>query len=202
MAKTKDVDGMVQLDLSEALKSNSLPSPIDYQYYKCLENNTIIINQEISECLVEYAIIPLMNLDADENVKHIDILLNTVGGDIYTGFSMVSVLENLKTDTTIRIIGMAASMGGLIAMAKNPHVKVVCDKWSVGLIHSGSQYMEGSAHAVKDTFKFSERYEEKIKAYILSHTNITEEMYKEIERQEFWMDADDMLKYGIVDEII
>ncbi len=202
MAKTKDVDGMISVDLSEVLKSNTLPSPIDYQYYKCLENNTILINQEISECLVEYAIIPLMNMDADENVKHIDILINTVGGDIYTGFSMVSVLEKLKTETTIRIIGMAASMGGLIAMAKNPNLKVVCDKWSVGLIHSGSQYMEGSAHAVKDTFKFSERYEEKIKAYILSHTKISEEMYREIERQEFWMDADDMLKYGIVDEII
>ncbi len=202
MAKTKDVDGMISVDLSEVLKSNTLPSPIDHQYYKCLENNTILINQEISECLVEYAIIPLMNMDADENVKHIDILINTVGGDIYTGFSMVSVLEKLKTETTIRIIGMAASMGGLIAMAKNPNLKVVCDKWSVGLIHSGSQYMEGSAHAVKDTFKFSERYEEKIKAYILSHTKISEDMYREIERQEFWMDADDMLKYGIVDEII
>lgn len=202
MTKTKDVDGMISVDLSEVLKSNTLPSPIDYQYYKCLENNTILINQEISECLVEYAIIPLMNMDADENVKHIDILINTVGGDIYTGFSMVSVLEKLKTETTIRIIGMAASMGGLIAMAKNPNLKVVCDKWSVGLIHSGSQYMEGSAHAVKDTFRFSERYEEKIKAYILSHTKITEEMYEKIERQEFWMDADDMLKYGIVDEII
>lgn len=202
MTKTKDVDGMISVDLSEALKSNTLPSPIDYQYYKCLENNTILINQEISECLVEYAIIPLMNMDADENVKHIDIIINTVGGDIYTGFAMVSVLEKLKTETTIRIIGMAASMGGLIAMAKNPNLKVVCDKWSVGLIHSGSQYMEGSTHAVKDTFKFSERYEEKIKAYILSHTKISEEMYREIERQEFWMDADDMLKYGIVDEII
>ena len=202
MTKTKDVGEMISVDLSEALRSNTLPSPIDYQYYKCLENNTILINQEISECLVEYAIIPLMNMDADENVKHIDIIINTVGGDIYTGFAMVSVLEKLKTETTIRIIGMAASMGGLIAMAKNPNLKVVCDKWSVGLIHSGSQYMEGSAHAVKDTFKFSERYEEKIKAYILSHTKISEEMYKEIERQEFWMDADDMLKYGIVDEII
>ena len=202
MTKTKDVDGMISVDLSEVLKSTTLPSPIDYQYYKCLENNTILINQEISECLVEYAIIPLINLDADENVNHIDIILNTVGGDIYTGFALVSVLEKLKTDTTIRIVGMAASMGGLIAMAKSPHLKVVCDKWSVGLIHSGSQYMEGSAHAVKDTFKFSERYEEKIKEYILSHTEITEEMYKEIERQEFWMDANDMLKYGIIDEII
>lgn len=202
MPKIKDMDEIMSIDLSEVLKNNTLPNPIDYQYYKCLENNTILINQEISESLVEYAIIPLMNMDDDENVKHIDILINTVGGDIYTGFSMVSVLEKLKTDTTIRIIGMAASMGGLIAMAKNPNIKVVCDRWSVGLIHSGSQYMEGSAHAVKDTFKFSERYEEKIKAYILSHTKISEEMYREIERQEFWMDADDMLKYGIVDEII
>jgi len=202
MANNKDIDGAIQVDLSEVLKSNSLPSPIDYQYYKCLQNNKIIINQEISDSLVEYAIIPLMQMDEDESIDEIEILLDTGGGDIYVGFALVSVLEHLKTKTTIRIIGMAASMGGLIAMAKSPNLKVVCDKWSVGLIHSGSQYMEGSTHAVKDTFKFSERYEEKIKAYILSHTKISEEMYKEIERQEFWMDADDMLKYGIVDEII
>ena len=192
----------IQIDLTELLKNNNLPSPVDYQYYKCLSNNTIIINQEISDNLLEYAIIPLMQMDNDESVDEIKILLDTGGGDIYLGFAFVSVLERLKTKTIIQIVGMAASMGGLIAMAKNPNLKVICDKWSVGLIHSGSQYMEGSTHAVKDTFKFSERYEEKIKEYILSHTKITEEMYKEIERQEFWMDADDMLKYGIVDEII
>jgi ATP-dependent protease ClpP protease subunit len=62
--------------------------------------------------------------------------------------------------------------------------------------------MSGSSHAVRDTFKFSERYEEKIKDYILTHTKIDEEMYREIERQEFWMDAEDMLNYGIVDSII
>jgi ATP-dependent protease ClpP protease subunit len=62
--------------------------------------------------------------------------------------------------------------------------------------------MQGSTHAVRDTFKFSEKYEDKIKEYILSHTNIDETMYNEIERQEFWMDANDMLKYGIVNEII
>ena len=193
--------GSIELDLTDMMKT-SLPSPVDYQYYKCLKENRILINQDISDCLLEYAIIPLIQMDEDENIDHIEIILNTMGGDIYSGFSMVSVLENLKTKTTIRIIGVAASMGGLIAMAKNPNLKVICDKWSVGLIHSGSQYMEGSSHAVRDTFKFSERYEKKIKEYILSHTKISEEMYKEIERQEFWMDADDMLKYGIVDEII
>ena len=184
------------------LKGSSLPDPCDYQYYKCLKENKIIINEEISDSLIELAVLPLMQMDEDPNVEHIDIILNTPGGEIYNGFAFVSALENVTTDTTLRIVGMAASMGGLIAMAKNPHLKVVCDKFTVGLIHSGSQYMAGSAHAVRDTFKFSERYEEKIKQYILSHTNIDEEMYQNIERQEFWMDADDMLKYGIVDEIL
>lgn len=190
------------IGLDTLLEDGNLPDPVTYQYYKGLLNNTIIINDEINDCLLEYATIPLMEMDKDPNVKSIDIILNTPGGDIYDGFSFVSVLENVSKPVTLRIIGMAASMGGLIAMAKNPNLKVICDRFAVGLIHSGSQYMSGSTHAVRDTFKFSERYEEKIKNYILTHTKIDEKMYAEIERQEFWMDAEDMLKYGIVDEII
>lgn len=190
------------IGLDTLLEDGNLPDPVTYQYYRGLLNNTIIINDEINDCLLEYATIPLMEMDKDPNVKSIDIILNTPGGDIYDGFSFVSVLENVSKPVTLRIIGMAASMGGLIAMAKNPNLKVICDRFAVGLIHSGSQYMSGSTHAVRDTFKFSERYEEKIKNYILTHTKIDEKMYAEIERQEFWMDAEDMLKYGIVDEII
>ena len=192
----------LEINLDDLINKGELPDPAEYQYYKNLLNNTVVINEEIGDNLLELAMLPVLNMDKDPSVKEINIILNTPGGDIYDGFAFVSVLEHLKTKTTIRIVGMAASMGALIAMAKSPKLKVVCDKWSVGLIHSGSQYMEGTTHAVRDTFRFSERYEMKIKDYILSHTNITEEIYKEIERQEFWMDAEDMLKYGIVDEII
>ena len=62
--------------------------------------------------------------------------------------------------------------------------------------------MEGSAHAVKDTFDFSQHYEVKIKKYILSHTAITEDLYDKIERKEYWMDATEMKRLNIVDEII
>lgn len=190
-------------DLLELLDSDScLPDPCMYQYYKGLTNNTIIINDEIHDNLLEMAVLPLLEMDKDPNVEHIDIILNSCGGDIYSGFSFVSALERITTNTTIHIVGMAASMGGLIAMAKGSHLKTVCDPFSVGLIHSGSRYVGGSTHAVRDTFKFAERYEEKIKNYILSHTKIDEAMYAEIERQEFWMDAEDMLKYDVVQEII
>lgn len=189
------------MDFLEKILDSGL-SPEMYQYYKGLESNRIIINDEINESLVEYAVLPLLQMDEDENVKHIDIVLNTPGGQIYDGFVLVDVLERITTPTTITVMGMAASMGCLILMVKNPVVKKVCYPFSVGLIHSGSKYLSGSAHSVRDTFKFSEKYEQKIKEYILSHTNIDEQMYEEIERQEFWCDADTMLELGIVDEIL
>ena len=192
------------IPLTDLIEDSSLPDPAMYQYYKQLKNRRIVINSEIDDTLLEYAIIPYMEMDNDGSNKPIEIMISTVGGEIYNGFNFVDQIERAKTPTVIHIMSMAASMGFLIAMAgkNNPNVKTVCHPFSVGLLHSGSQYMEGSAHAVKDTFDFSQHYEEKIKEYILSHTKIDEKLYEKIERKEYWMDADEMKRLGIVDEII
>lgn len=192
------------IPLADLVEDSSLPDPAMYQYYKQLKNRRIVINSEIDDTLLEYAIIPYMEMDNDGSNKPIEIMISTVGGEIYNGFNLVDQIERAKTPTVIHIMSMAASMRFLIAMAgkNNPNVKTVCHPFSVGLLHSGSQYMEGSAHAVKDTFDFSQHYEEKIKEYILSHTKIDEKLYEKIERKEYWMDADEMKRLGIVDEII
>lgn len=196
----------MEISLHDLLKDlqTSLPDPIMYQYYKNLSNRKIVINEQIDDALLETTILPLIEMDNDGTGKSIEIILSTVGGDIYPGFNLIDHIEKLKTPTTIHIMSMAASMGLLIAMAgkNNPNVKTVCHPFSVGLLHSGNQYMEGSAHAVRDTFDFSRHYEDKIREYILTHSNIDEKLYEKVERKEYWMDADEMLRLGIVDEII
>ena len=194
----------LEIPLSDLVGDSSLPDPVTYQYYKNLKNRKIIINEEIGDNLLETAILPFIEMDNDGTGKPIEIIISTVGGEIYSGFNLVDQIEKAKSPVTIHIMSMAASMGFLIAMAgkNNPNVKTVCHPFSVGLLHSGSQYMEGSAHAVKDTFDFSQHYEEKIKSYILTHTKIDENLYEKIERKEYWMDADEMKRLGIVDEII
>lgn len=192
------------IDIIEALKPQGLPDYVLYQYYKNLEKRKIIINEAISDNLLELAIIPFMEMDSDGTKQPIEIILSTVGGDIYSGFNFVDQIEKAQSPVIIHVMSMAASMGLMIAMAgkNNPNVKTVCHPFSVGLLHSGSQCMEGTTHAVKDTFNFSQQYEEKIKEYTLSHTKLDEETYEKVERKEYWMDADEMLKLGIVDEII
>ena len=194
----------LEIPLSDLVGDSSLPDPVTYQYYKNLKNRKIIINEEIGDNLLETATLPFIEMDNDGTGNPIEIIISTVGGEIYSGFNLVDQIENAKSPVTIHIMSMAASMGFLIAMAgkNNPNVKTVCHPFSVGLLHSGSQYMEGSAHAVKDAFDFSQHYEEKIKSYILTHTKIDENLYERIERKEYWMDADEMKRLGIVDEII
>lgn len=191
-------------ELIATLQPKSLPDPILYQYYKNLLDRKIVINEQIGDGLLETATLPFIEMDNDGSGKPIEIIISTVGGEIYSGFNLVDQIEKAKSPVTIHIMSMAASMGFLIAMAgkNNPNVKTVCHPFSVGLLHSGSQYMSGSAHAVKDTFDFSQHYEEKIKDYILTHTKIDENLYDKIERKEYWMDADEMVRLGIVDEIV
>jgi len=191
-------------ELIATLQPKGLPDPILYQYYKNLLNRKIVINEQIGDALLETATLPFIEMDNDGSGKPIEIIISTVGGEIYSGFNLVDQIEKAKSPVTIHIMSMAASMGFLIAMAgkNNPNVKTVCHPFSVGLLHSGSQYMSGSSHAVKDTFDFSQHYEEKIKDYILTHTKIDENLYDKVERKEYWMDADEMLRLGIVDEIL
>lgn len=195
---------VLEIPLSDLVGDTSLPDPTIYQYYKNLKNRKIIVNEEIGDDLLETATLPFMEMNNDGTNEPIEIIISTVGGEIYSGFNLVDQIERAKSPITIHIMSMAASMGLLIAMAgkNNPNVKTICHPFSVGLLHSGSQYMEGSAHAVKDTFDFSQHYEEKIKNYILTHTKIDENLYDKIERKEYWMDADEMKRLGIVDEII
>ena len=194
-------------DLSNVLVSDvansALPAPELYQYYKNLKNRTIIVNDEINQSIMEWAVLPFYEMDNDGTGTPITILLNTVGGSLYDGMTLVDAIESAHTPTKIRIVGMAASMGLYIAMAgkNNPNVTTVCTPFSVGLMHGGSLALSDSSYAVKDQFDFLQHYEDKLKDYILSHCKIDEDMYNKVERREFWMDADDMLKYGIVDAI-
>ena len=152
-------------DIIATLQPKGLPDFVAYQYWKNLLNRKIIINEEITKDIIESAVIPYIDMDNDGTGEPIEIYLDTIGGEIYPGFNLVDMIEKAKTPTTIHILSRATSMGLLIAMAghNNPNVKTVCHKFSIGLLHSGSQFLDGTAHAVKDTFNFTQAYENKIK---------------------------------------
>ena len=189
------------MDISMSMPDSA--DPILFHYYKGLENRTFYINSEIDDNTVDMVSIPLIMTDK-ESSEPITIYLNTMGGSVFDGFNLANIIENLKSPTTIIVLGYAYSMGMYFLMAgKNkPNITRKCYNFSTGLMHGGSSLIQGTASQVKDYYRFAERFDQKVEDFVLSHSNFTKDEYDKIERHELYLTAEDMLEKGLVDEII
>lgn len=196
---------------------NSGLSPDLYQYYKGLANSRVILAGEIMDNIVENVAIPLLDMIKKNEETHkkilegyplslepIELLIHSPGGSVYDSMFLANIIDNAKCPIKVKILGNALSMGMIIAMAgyNNPNVTKECYGFSIGLIHAGSLKMEGEANAVRDTMEFNDKYSEMMKQYVLSHSKITEEEYEAHNSKQWYLTADEMLNYGIVDKVI
>lgn len=191
--------------LAEILQTHEELTPAVYQYWKGIKDKRrIVINDGIDDRLIESVFIPLMDMDNDGTGEPIELILCTQGGSVLDGMSLCNLIDNLKTPTIVRVISYAYSMGAYILMAgyNNPNVHKVAYPFSTALIHGGSLNLEGAAGSVKDTMEFQDKLDNKIKEYVLSHSKFTEQEYERLDRIEAWLTAEDMLKYGLIDEIV
>lgn len=180
------------------------PDPITVQYFAGLQKRTFYVTNEIDEQTTNLITIPLLEADNDGTLAPITIYINTPGGSVHDGFTLVSAIRQLKSPTKVIVLGYAYSMGALILMAgfQNPNVKRYCYAFSTALLHGGSQLVSGSSSAVKDYFHFHEKYEKRIEDFVISHSKVTKEEYEKVDRYELYFDSDQMLELGLVDEII
>lgn len=192
-------------------------APDLYQYYKGLANDRVILAGEIMDDIVENVAIPLLDMikknkevkgsDLEEQsskLNPIEIIIHSPGGSVYDGMFLANIIDKAEVPINIKIFGNALSMGMIIAMAgyNNPNVTKECYGFSIGLIHAGSLKMEGEANAVRDTMEFNDKYSEMMKQYVLSHSKITEEEYEAHNSKQWYLTAEEMLNYGIVDKVI
>jgi ATP-dependent protease ClpP protease subunit len=70
------------------------------------------------------------------------------------------------------------------------------------LLHDGSTGAGGDTGKVLDRFKFTEKLEKRVKEYVLGRTKIDGKLYDKNYRIDWWLFAEDIIKYGIADEII
>lgn len=192
------------ISLDELLSEASSLSPIDFQYYNSLAKRRILITEEICQDLAEKVILPLLDMDSDGSGEEIEIVLSSPGGSLLDGLCLVDIIDRLKTKTTIKVLGYAYSMAAIILCAgrHNPNVRKVCYPFSTALIHDGESLVSGGAGQVKDTQKFLETMDVRVRDYIIANTNITKELFEKYERKEWYLTAEEMKEFAIVDEIL
>jgi ATP-dependent Clp protease protease subunit len=142
----------------------------------------------------------LMFLDNLE-VKDITLHVDSPGGSVKSGLSIVDVMNYVTSDIVTINTGMAASMGSILLGAGTKGKRYSLPSSRV-MLHQVSTGAEGNLQDIRRSIAEGEKYNEKLFKMLGEYTNKTpEQVLKDAER-DFWLSAEEAVEYGIVDSVI
>jgi len=168
-----------------------------YFYSEVLRQKNLLLNKTLRN--LETNLINQTNLLRSENPSAIHLHINSYGGSVFAGLSSVDVILNSKVPVYSYVEGCAASAATLMSVVAE---KRFMHRNSFMLIHQLSGGMWGKFEEMKDSLENSTLLMDVLKKIYLEHTNIPKRKLNEILKRDLWFDAEECLKYGLVDEII
>lgn len=195
---------LLEIPLVGDTKENQLPSPEEYTYWKDRENRTFYIDYEIDEdySLVELAkIIIQMNFEERdiESPEPIRLFIHSYGGDIEQSLFFCDLVKSSRIPIITIGMGVAMSAGFLIFLSGK---KRFAFSHTSMLVHSGSAAFQGTAEQIEEAQKNYKKQIEQMKSYILENTNIDEKTFNKNRNKDWYLSSDELLKYGVIDEVI
>ena len=128
----------------------------------------------------------------------IKLYIDSVGGDLCATLTMIDAIRLSKTPVWGINIGTAYSGGFFTYIACH---KRFAYKHSSFLYHEGSAQNGGTSGQFQNFASFYKKQLNSLKDLVLETTNITDEEYEKIRRDDVWYSAEESLEKGITDEI-
>lgn len=137
-----------------------------------------------------------------------DILLvnfSSPGGSVPEGMKIINIIERFnKTDNSGTIICMLAnsiiaSMGLCIYLSGYKRLSYENVDF---MYHQLSTLNYGKTHEIENYTYYIKRLQEKVDSFIIKNSKMNKKEIEKIKKDDFYFDAQQALKYGIVDDVI
>jgi ATP-dependent Clp protease protease subunit len=145
----------------------------------------------------------LLLLDADKPGEEIKFYINSPGGVVTSGMVMYDTMQMISSPVTTICMGLAASMGSILLSGGKKGKRMIYPSGEV-MIHQPS--LGGYIRGVSTDLEIQARQTQRVKelgAKILADNcgKTIEQIMKDFDR-DYWMNAEEAIKYGIVDKIV
>lgn len=169
-------------------------------YSRLLKDRIIFLTGEINDQMASIIIGELLYLDSLNN-KEISIYINSPGGSITAGMSIYDTINHIKSDVRTIVVGMAASMAAFLLSSGTKGKRCALPNAEI-MIHQPLGGAQGQASDIKIAAERIIKLKQKLNKILSKNTkqNISK-IETDTERDNF-MDANEALKYGIIDKII
>lgn len=181
-----------------------LPEPENLNFYKLYQKRIIYVMGEIDSWVLEISkMIQIANIDdvgkpIEERVP-VRIFIFSQGGDDTASWNFVDCVAASKTPVYTVNAGMCLSNGLTLLMAGHKRFTL---KHSTGMYHSGSARIEGIKEQVDAATKYIASQDKIYEKWFMDHCKIDQKLFNRKKKTDWYMTAEEMLEYGIVDKII
>lgn len=169
-------------------------------YSRLLKDRIIILSGEIDDSMSNSIVAQLLYLDSINN-DDICLYINSPGGSITAGMAIYDTMNFINSKVTTICIGMAASMAAFL-LSSGERGKRYCLENSEVMIHQPLGGAQGQATEIKIAAERILKLKKRLNNILAINTG---KNLKQIERdteRDYFMDADEALKYGIIDEVL
>ena len=142
----------------------------------------------------------LMFLDSIDN-NDITMHIDSPGGSVKSGLSMVDVMDYIKSDIRTINTGMAASMGSVL-LGAGTKGKRGSLRFSKVMLHQVSGGAGGNIQDAKIQMEEMIKCNDILFDLLGGYCDKTAEQVKSDATRDLWLDANESLSYGIIDEIV
>ncbi|WP_339657655.1 ATP-dependent Clp endopeptidase proteolytic subunit ClpP [uncultured Maribacter sp.] len=155
------------------------------------------INDQVAN-IIQAQLLFLASVDAK---KDIQIYINSPGGSVYAGLGIYDTMQFITPDVATICTGMAASMGAVLLCAGEKGKRSGLQHSRV-MIHQPMGGAQGQASDIEITAREILKLKDELYQIIAEHSNTDIEKVRDDSDRDYWMKADEALKYGMIDEIL
>jgi ATP-dependent Clp protease protease subunit len=147
--------------------------------------------------IVQAQLMFLDSLDTNDITMHID----SPGGSVKSGLSMVDVMDYIKSDIRTINTGMAASMGSVL-LGAGTKGKRGSLRFSRTMLHQSSGGFQGNIKDAEIDMIEWKKLNDILFDLLGGYCGKSSEQVKMDADRDLWLSSDEALEYGIIDEIV
>jgi len=155
----------------------------------------------VSDDVANTVIAQLLFLESEDPKKDIKLYINSPGGSVSAGMAIYDTIQHIKPDVSTICVGLSASMGALLLAAGAKGKRFALPNSKI-MIHQVLGEVSGQATDIKIHAEEILKVKDKLNKILAKHTGQPLKTVETDTERDYFMTADEALKYGIVDKVL
>ena len=170
-------------------------------FSRLLNDRIVFLGGEIDDVSANLVVAQMLFLEMEDPDQDIMLYINSPGGSISAGMAIYDTMHYVKCEVSTVCVGMAASMGAFLLASGAKGKRKALPNAEI-MIHQPLGGARGQATDIAIQAEQILRIKRKMNELLAKHTGKPlKTIEKDVER-DYYMNAEEALKYGIIDDII